>query len=194
MKRPRVKQTLALQGGVKGKERAARPSVKRPCAREDRESGLVCSIIVSLPSDVTRACLAKRGKPMNRWATHTLVLMMHLLLAIPECVASRDAVSSPVASANHDLRLATKNVWGVGVEIRLKESCLSGGTGLCREGCAAGEVRKQLALAQGVGTRNSVRPVAHSLPGLGGLYECPCVPAAVRARFETAVIRRAMQY
>ena len=118
---------------------------------------------------------------MKRWAKHTVVLVMHLLLAIPECVASRDAVSS-------------KNVWGVGVEIRLKESCLSGGTGLCREGCAAGEVRKQLALAQGVGTRDSVRPVAHSLPGLGGLYECPCVPAAVRARFETAVIRRAMQY
>ena len=118
---------------------------------------------------------------MKRWAKHTVVLVMHLLLAIPECVASRDAVSS-------------KNVWGVGVEIRLTESCLSGGTGLCREGCAAGEVRKQLALAQGVGTRDSVRPVAHSLPGLGGLYECPCVPAAVRARFETAVIRRAMQY
>lgn len=131
---------------------------------------------------------------MKRWAKHTVVLMimMHLLLAIPESVASRDAVSSPVASASR--QLATKNVWGVGVEIRLKESCLSGGTGLCREGCAAGEVRKQLALVHGVGTRDSVRPVAHSLPGLGGLYECPCVPAAVRARFETAVIRRAMQY
>lgn len=62
----------------------------------------------------------------------------------------------------------------------------------CRPQCAAGQVRRLFAAYtqhQLSDRQDAVRPVAHTIPGLGGLHECPCVAHGDRHRFERAVVR-----
>ena len=56
----------------------------------------------------------------------------------------------------------------------------------CSDGCAAGGVARML-LGAGAAAEKR-RPAPHTVAGLGGLYECPCVPLPARVQFEEAVV------
>jgi hypothetical protein len=62
----------------------------------------------------------------------------------------------------------------------------------CSEGCAAGEVARML-LGAGAAAEKR-RPAPHTVAGLGGLYECPCVPLPARVQFEEAVVEDASRH
>ena len=57
----------------------------------------------------------------------------------------------------------------------------------CSDGCAAGKVVRML-----MGEKQ--RPAPHTVAGLGGLYECPCVPLPARVQFEEAVVEDASRH
>jgi len=62
----------------------------------------------------------------------------------------------------------------------------------CSEGCAAGKVARMLLGAGAVAEKR--RPAPHTVAGLGGLYECPCVPLSARVQFEEAVVEDASRH
>jgi len=84
-----------------------------------------------------------------------------------------------------------------GVEVRVvglqPHTSAQGDAGYrCSAECAAGEVARQL-LSAGAAAR-ARRPAPHTVLGLGGLYECPCVPLSARAQFEEAVVEDAVRH
>ena len=100
-----------------------------------------------------------------------------------------------ICGGDHCLAGVEIRVVGIGGEVaRGPSSCCC-----CRPQCAAAEVLRNLKsrgqrACNAVATGNHIaqdagRPVAHLIPGLGGLYECACVCAGARHKFEQAVVR-----